>query len=156
MVLEERFSPPLGSSLRKLLGNAWGIWTSDHPVEVVLRFTQRVAARVSATTWHDSEEVRKIAGGEYTNIALTDREIRASKPGKTIAKLSDGGGLQLWQDVCSFTCSLCLTHFTALKVRGGDLGIRDNATLWILNCAGNSASVALAEGRRPGAREQRD
>ena len=67
-----------------------------------------------------------------------------------------GGGLQLWQDVCSFTCSLCLTHFTALKVRGGDLGIRDNATLWILNCARNSASVALAEGRRPGAREQRD
>ena len=39
VVLSERFSPPLGSSLRKLLGHAWGIWTSDHPVEVVLRFT---------------------------------------------------------------------------------------------------------------------
>jgi predicted DNA-binding transcriptional regulator YafY len=35
VVLEQRFSPPLGSSLRKMLGHAWGIWTSDHPVEVV-------------------------------------------------------------------------------------------------------------------------
>ncbi len=32
----------------------------------------------------------------YTNIALTDRAIRASKPNATITKLSDGGGLQLW------------------------------------------------------------
>jgi predicted DNA-binding transcriptional regulator YafY len=57
VVLEQRFSPPLGSSLRKMLGHAWGIWTSDHPVEVVLRFTPRVAARVIATTWHQSQEV---------------------------------------------------------------------------------------------------
>src|SRR5258708_38859873 len=63
VVLDARFSPPLGSSLRKLLGHAWGIWTSDHPVEVVLRFTPRVAARVVATTWHESQEVRDLAGG---------------------------------------------------------------------------------------------
>ena len=47
-MLDERFSPPLGSSLRKMLGHAWGIRTSDHPVEVVLRFTPRVATRVIA------------------------------------------------------------------------------------------------------------
>ena len=29
-------------------------------------------------------------------MALTDREIRAANPAKAIAKLSDGGGLQLW------------------------------------------------------------
>ena len=63
VVLEQRFSPPLGSSLRKMLGHAWGIWTSDHPVEVVLRFTPRVAARVVATTWHESQEVLELAGG---------------------------------------------------------------------------------------------
>ena len=34
--------------------------------------------------------------GEYTNMALTDREIRNVKPGTSLAKLSDGGGLQLW------------------------------------------------------------
>jgi integrase len=34
--------------------------------------------------------------GEYTNMALTDREIRKIKSGKALTKLSDGGGLQLW------------------------------------------------------------
>lgn len=29
-------------------------------------------------------------------MALTDREIRKIEPGKALAKLSDGGGLQLW------------------------------------------------------------
>jgi integrase len=33
---------------------------------------------------------------KYTNMALTDRGIRAAKAGKVIVKLSDGGGLQLW------------------------------------------------------------
>jgi predicted DNA-binding transcriptional regulator YafY len=60
VVLEERFSPPLGSSLHKMLSHAWGIWTSDHPVNVVLRFTPRVASRVTATTWHESQEVREL------------------------------------------------------------------------------------------------
>jgi len=32
----------------------------------------------------------------YTNMALTDREIRGVRPGKALTKLSDGGGLQLW------------------------------------------------------------
>ena len=31
-----------------------------------------------------------------TNMALTDLEIRKVEPGSTLAKLSDGGGLQLW------------------------------------------------------------
>ena len=78
VVLDERFSPPLGSSLRKLLGHAWGIWTSDHPVEVVLRFTPRVAARVVATTWHESQKVRELAGGgvEMRFVIAEPTEIR--------------------------------------------------------------------------------
>jgi predicted DNA-binding transcriptional regulator YafY len=78
VVLEERFSPPLGSSLRKMLGHAWGIWTSDHPVEVMLRFTPRVAARVVATTWHVSQEVRELAGGsvELRLVIAEPTEIR--------------------------------------------------------------------------------
>ena len=31
-----------------------------------------------------------------TNMPLTDMEIRTAKPGARLAKLSDGGGLQLW------------------------------------------------------------
>jgi len=78
VVLEQRFSPPLGSSLHKLLGHAWGIWTSDHPVEVVLRFMPRVAARVVATTWHESQEVRELADGavELRLVIAEPTEIR--------------------------------------------------------------------------------
>ena len=78
VVLDERFSPPLGASLRKLLGNAWGIWTSDHPVEVVLRFTPRVAARVISTTWHESQEVRELPDGrvELRLVIAEPTEIR--------------------------------------------------------------------------------
>jgi len=79
VVLEERFDPPLGSSLRKMLGHAWGIWTSDHPVEVVLRFTPRVAARVIATTWHESQQLRELANGgvELRLVIAEPTEIRS-------------------------------------------------------------------------------
>jgi predicted DNA-binding transcriptional regulator YafY len=78
VVLEQRFSPPLGSSLRKMLGHAWGIWTSDHPVEVVLRFTSRVGARVAATTWHESQELKHLSGGgvEIRLVIAEPTEIR--------------------------------------------------------------------------------
>jgi predicted DNA-binding transcriptional regulator YafY len=78
VVLEQRFSAPLGSSLRKMLGHAWGIWTSDHPVEVVLRFTPRVAARVVASTWHESQEVRNLEdGGVELRVVIAEPiEIR--------------------------------------------------------------------------------
>src|SRR5438094_2229660 len=79
VVLDERFSPPLGSSLRKLLGHAWGIWTSDHPVTVVLRFAPRVAARVAATTWPESQDVRQLSGGgaEIRFVIAEPTEIRS-------------------------------------------------------------------------------
>jgi proteasome accessory factor B len=78
VVLADRFSAPLGSSLRKVLGQAWGIWTSEHPVQVVLRFTPRVAARVVATTWHESQEVHELPGGwvELRLVIAEPTEIR--------------------------------------------------------------------------------
>jgi len=77
-VLDQRFDPPLGSSLRKMLGHAWGIWTSEHPVDVYLRFTPRVASRVIATTWHESQEVRKLSNGsvELRLLIAEPTEIR--------------------------------------------------------------------------------
>jgi predicted DNA-binding transcriptional regulator YafY len=61
-----------------MLGHAWGIWTSDQPVEVVLRFTPRVAARVVATTWHESQEVLELAdGGVQLRLVIAEpTEIR--------------------------------------------------------------------------------
>jgi proteasome accessory factor B len=77
-VLEDRFDPPVGTSLRKMLGHAWGIWTSDHPVEILLRFTPRVAARVIATTWHESQDLRKLPDGgvELRLVIAEPIEIR--------------------------------------------------------------------------------
>jgi predicted DNA-binding transcriptional regulator YafY len=78
-VLDKRFDPPLGSSLQKILGHAWGIWTSDEPpVEVILRFTARVASRVADTTWHESQEVRQLANGsvEVRLLIAEPTEIR--------------------------------------------------------------------------------
>ena len=77
-VLEDRFDPPLGASLRKLLGHAWGIWSSDRPVEIVLRFSERVAARVTATNWHESQEVHELPDGrvELHLLIAEPTEIR--------------------------------------------------------------------------------
>jgi predicted DNA-binding transcriptional regulator YafY len=78
VVLEQRFSPPLGSSLRKMLGHAWGISTSDRPVAVVAAVAPRVAGRVVAMTWHESQEVRQRADGgcELRLVIAQPTEIR--------------------------------------------------------------------------------
>ena len=34
--------------------------SSEHPVEVVLRFTLRVADRVASTAWHESQELKHL------------------------------------------------------------------------------------------------
>lgn len=77
-VLEQRFDHPLGSSLRKILGHAWGVWTSDQPVDVVLRFSKQVASRVRSTTWHESQEVRELPDGgvELRLLIAEPTEIR--------------------------------------------------------------------------------
>lgn len=79
LVTNDRFSPPLGSSLRKLLGHAWGIWRSDHPTEMVLRFTPKVAARVASTNWHESQKVRNLPDGgvEVRLVIAEPTEIRS-------------------------------------------------------------------------------
>jgi predicted DNA-binding transcriptional regulator YafY len=61
-----------------MLGHAWGIWTSDHPVDVLLRFTPRIASRVIATTWHESQEVRELSNGgiELQLLIAEPTEIR--------------------------------------------------------------------------------
>ena len=54
----ENFAMPSGFDPEKLLGQAWGIWYTDQdPVEVVLKFSQKVAARVRETRWHPGEQV---------------------------------------------------------------------------------------------------
>ncbi len=63
-ITRERYSIPDDFTPLELLRNAWGIWyTEAEPVEVVLRFSARVAQRVKETRWHASEEVSEESDG---------------------------------------------------------------------------------------------
>jgi len=47
-----------------LLTYAWGIWyTDEEPVDVVLKFSERVAHRLGETRWHRTEQVTKLSDG---------------------------------------------------------------------------------------------
>ncbi len=57
-LLADRFSLPQAFDPYELLSDAWGIWYTDQPpVEVILRFSPRVAERVAETRWHPGEKV---------------------------------------------------------------------------------------------------
>ncbi len=63
-LLDERYEIPSEFDVNHLLADAWGIWYSEgEPVEVVLRFHPRVAARVRETRWHRSEQVEDLPDG---------------------------------------------------------------------------------------------
>lgn len=63
-VLEETYSIPDDFNPQNMLNQAWGIWfTEQEPVEVQLRFSARVAARVKETCWHPSERVSEQGDG---------------------------------------------------------------------------------------------
>jgi len=56
-VTPETFQPPLEASIEEALGPAWDMIADQPEVEVVLRFTPAVAARVLETRWHPSQQV---------------------------------------------------------------------------------------------------
>ncbi|MGH7776227.1 MAG: helix-turn-helix transcriptional regulator [Candidatus Dormibacterales bacterium] len=62
-LLETAFSPPAGFSVARHLAGAWGVWSSEDPVEVVLLFDRSVAARVRETVWHPSQVLEQEADG---------------------------------------------------------------------------------------------
>jgi predicted DNA-binding transcriptional regulator YafY len=62
-VLEERYEPPRDFSLREYLAHAWGIWVSEKPVEVELRFAPSAAERVKETIWQQGQELEEEPDG---------------------------------------------------------------------------------------------
>jgi len=62
-VLDERFSPPLGFSVRDHVAGAWNIWSSAEPVEVELVFRRDAARRAKETIWHPSQLVEVLPDG---------------------------------------------------------------------------------------------
>lgn len=63
-LLPETYTIPADFDADAYLADAWGIWTSANPpVEVLLRFSARVAARVKETRWHRSQQIEDQADG---------------------------------------------------------------------------------------------
>jgi CRISPR-associated endonuclease/helicase Cas3 len=63
-LLPETYTIPASFDADDYLADAWGIWTSDkEPVEVVLRFSARVAPRVKETRWHRSQVLEECEDG---------------------------------------------------------------------------------------------
>ncbi|HUY97264.1 MAG TPA: WYL domain-containing transcriptional regulator [Verrucomicrobiae bacterium] len=62
-VLQEIFTTPSDFSLAGMLNDAWGIWTSERPVGLVLRFAPSVAPRVKETIWHRSQQLDDLPDG---------------------------------------------------------------------------------------------
>lgn len=60
----QRYSIPANFDPSELFKHAWGIWfTEEKPVEVVLKFSPRVAHRVGETRWHRTEQVERLDDG---------------------------------------------------------------------------------------------
>jgi len=63
-LLKERYTIPADFDPNAMLAQAWGIWfTDEEPLEIKLRFSARVAARVRETRWHPSEQVTEQTDG---------------------------------------------------------------------------------------------
>lgn len=63
-LLPTTYAIPEDFNPMELLKDAWGIWFTDsEPLEVILKFSPRVAHRVKETRWHRSEQVVLLGDG---------------------------------------------------------------------------------------------
>lgn len=60
------FELPTGAGIEGTLRRAWDIIADQPPIDVVLRFSPAVAARVGEATWHPSQQVRREDDGSLT------------------------------------------------------------------------------------------
>jgi CRISPR-associated endonuclease/helicase Cas3 len=64
VLMDETYRRPSDEDVAKTLESAWGIWYSDaEPVQVVLRFSAKVAHRVRETVWHPSQKLSDLPDG---------------------------------------------------------------------------------------------
>lgn len=69
-VLSVQYRLPPDFSLADHLRDSWGIWSSDPPRDVVLRFRPPAARRVAESNWHPSQQLRHLEDG---SVELTIR-----------------------------------------------------------------------------------
>jgi predicted DNA-binding transcriptional regulator YafY len=69
------FEPPDAATTTTALRAAWDIIADQPPVEIVLRFASRVAARVLEATWHPSQTVAREPDGALRWSAIVSGTI---------------------------------------------------------------------------------
>ncbi len=57
-LLADHFERPSADELLQRVDESWGIWGSEQPVKVVLRFAYRVIDRVRETRWHPTQALQ--------------------------------------------------------------------------------------------------
>jgi len=63
-ILRETYTVQPDFNPDEYLSDAWGVWIGEgEPVEVILRFSSRVAARVKETRWHRSQHIEEQPDG---------------------------------------------------------------------------------------------
>ena len=64
VLLPDRYQIPDDFDPIDLLKDAWGIWfTEEEPLEVVLKFSPKIARRVKETRWHPSQTLEETEDG---------------------------------------------------------------------------------------------
>ena len=76
-LLSERFERPSADDLLQRVNESWGIWGSDQPVTVALRFNYRVVERVHETRWHPTQSLQPQSDGSllWTALVAEPREM---------------------------------------------------------------------------------
>ncbi|MCS6837190.1 MAG: transcriptional regulator [Anaerolineae bacterium] len=76
---QETFKRPNIREVMQRIEASWGIWTSEQPVRVVLRFSNRLYDRLHETRWHPTQELRMDSQGDILWSA-TIAEVQEMKP----------------------------------------------------------------------------
>ncbi len=78
-LLDDHFVQHNIKELMQRIEESWGIWTSDHPQRVVLRFAGRLHDRLHETFWHPTQEMKIDAQGRIIWSAIV-AEVQEMKP----------------------------------------------------------------------------
>ena len=78
-LLERRFERVQGFDIGKYFGNSFGVFAGEGSIEVRIRFDAEAARLVAERTWHPTQDLRALPGGESElTLRLNDlREVAA-------------------------------------------------------------------------------
>lgn len=78
-LMDDTFPHQRIDELMQRIEASWGIWTSEHPQKVVLRFAARLYDRMHETVWHPTQEIKISPDGDIIWSAVV-AEVQEMKP----------------------------------------------------------------------------